>query len=225
MSRQIEALLGAVSYTAFFPIGSENPRCGVLFRSTVAKSEWHLFAPYRFMSAVESSEKALGVSQARGQSLVTRQYNSEFDHLLLWMARQFKPDLEKVMAINVVLSVGLDAWQLTAQSLALKSAGFVFIAAMSIREAIEQFHAGDFDLVLLGHSIPKEQRERLTSLIRSSGSRTPVVCIPKSPGDGYSISDATLNGDPSALIKGMKAVLAKTVKARTVLPGVRGFAP
>lgn len=66
------------------------------------------------------------------------------------------------MPITVVLAVGLDAWQLTAQSPALSSAGYVVISAVSCREAIGHFRAGDFDLVMLGHSISMEDKERLT---------------------------------------------------------------
>jgi DNA-binding response OmpR family regulator len=122
------------------------------------------------------------------------------------------------MPIKVVLAVGLDSWKLTAQSFALRSAGLVFMSAMSIREAIEHFHAGDFDLVLLSDTISMEDKERLTFLIRASGSRTPVVCIAKSPSDSNLFADATLNGDACALLKGMRAALAKTAKALTVSP-------
>ena len=120
------------------------------------------------------------------------------------------------MRITVVLAVGLDSWQLTLQDLDLKSAGYVVISASSTRDAIEQFKVGDFDLVLLGHSISAEQKERLTSLIRASGSRTPVVCIPNSSGDCNSFADGTLQDDASALLTGMEEILAKTQRARAV---------
>jgi CheY-like chemotaxis protein len=117
------------------------------------------------------------------------------------------------MRITVVLAVGLDSWQLTLQDLDLKSAGYVVISASSTRDAIEQFKVGDFDLVLLGHSISAEQKERLTSLIRASGSRTPVVCIPNSSGDCNSFVDGPLQDDASALMTGVEEVLAKTRRA------------
>ena len=120
------------------------------------------------------------------------------------------------MRITVVLAVGLDSWQLTLQDLDLKSAGYVVISAISIRDAIEQFKVGDFDLVLLGHSISAEQKERLTSLIRASGSRTPVVCIPNSSGDCNSFVDETLQDDASALLTGMEEILAKPQRARAI---------
>jgi DNA-binding NtrC family response regulator len=126
------------------------------------------------------------------------------------------------MATNVVLAVGLDSWQLTAQSSALRSAGFVFVSAMSNREAIEHFKAGDFDLVLLGHSIPMEQKERLTFLIRENGSRTPVVCIAKLPSDCNPYADATLDGNIRAILEGMRSVLARAAKAWTDSSRIRG---
>jgi len=124
------------------------------------------------------------------------------------------------MPITVVLAVGLDAWQLTGHSSALRSAGYVVISAMSSREAIAHFRAGDFDLVLLGDSISMEDKERLTFLIRVSGSTTPVVCIAKSPGDRNRFANATVKGDVNALLKGMRAALAKAAKARAVSPGL-----
>ena len=60
---------------------------------------------------------------------------------------------------------------------------------------MEQFKVGDFDLVLLGSSIPAEHKERLTGLVRTSGSRTPVVCIPNPSGDRNSLADGTRQDD------------------------------
>jgi hypothetical protein len=65
----------------------------------------------------------------------------------------------------------------------------------SIREAIVQFRDGYFDLILLGHSIPVESRERITFLIRASDSRIPVVCITDDPCGHDSFADATIHDD------------------------------
>jgi DNA-binding NtrC family response regulator len=123
------------------------------------------------------------------------------------------------MSITVVLAVGLDSSLLSNQDSAWKSAGYIVISTWSIREAIEHFKAGDFDLVLLGQSIPVESRERLTYLIRASGSQVPVVCIAGSSGDCDSFADATLRNDSSELLAGMGELLAS--KAR--IPAVRAM--
>jgi DNA-binding NtrC family response regulator len=117
------------------------------------------------------------------------------------------------MAVTVVLAVGLDPWMLMAQDSAWRSEGYIVIPVHSIRDAIDHFKAGDFDLVLLGHSMTIESQERLTYLIRASGSRTPVVCISSSCGVSYTFADATLRSDPSDLLRGIKELLAS--KSRT----------
>ena len=57
------------------------------------------------------------------------------------------------MPLTVVLAVGMDAWRLTTQSAIWKAAGYIAVSAASIKEAIDFFRAGDFDLVLISHSI------------------------------------------------------------------------
>jgi DNA-binding response OmpR family regulator len=116
--------------------------------------------------------------------------------------------MEVVMAVTVVLAVGLDPWMLMAQDSAWRSEGYIVISAHSIRDAIDHFKAGDFDLVLLGHSITAESKERLTYLIRASGSTTPVVCISSSRDVSYAFADATLRNDPVELLAGMKELMA-----------------
>jgi hypothetical protein len=59
------------------------------------------------------------------------------------------------------------------------------------------FKGGDFDLILLGN-LPVESRERLTFLVRSSGSRVPVVCIREFGHDSF--ADATVRCEPDHLL-------------------------
>jgi CheY-like chemotaxis protein len=118
-------------------------------------------------------------------------------------------DPEVCMPVTVVLAVGLDSWKLTAQSAVLRSAGFIVIAANSIRDAIDHFRAGDFDLVLLDHSISNEDRERLSFLIRATGSQTPLACVAHHSGDSHSFTDATLKDDSLALLKCMGELVVR----------------
>jgi hypothetical protein len=124
---------------------------------------------------------------------------------------------EVVMAVTVVLAVGLDPWMLMAQEPAWRSEGFIVITAYSVRDAIDYFKAGDFDLVLLGHSISLENKEGLTALIRAAGSSTPVVCIAGSCDAADSFADATLENDPLELLTGIKDVLARKSRLTAVL--------
>jgi DNA-binding NtrC family response regulator len=85
------------------------------------------------------------------------------------------------MPITVVLAIGLDQASLDAQRIALRSGGYFVSTFSSIGAAMEQFQEGDYDLVLIGKSIPAESRERLTMMIRATGSSVPVVCLADSP--------------------------------------------
>ena len=114
------------------------------------------------------------------------------------------------MSITLVLGVGLDPSLTRIQNPAWRSAGFYVTPVASIREAIDHFKNGDFDLVLLGHSLSDDCRERLTFLIRSLGSRVPVVCIAKFAGCFDTFADATLQGESNELLQGMGELMARS---------------
>lgn len=120
------------------------------------------------------------------------------------------------MPLTVVLAVGMDSWKLTAQSSVWRSQGLIVISAGSINEAISHFRAGDFDLVLLDQSISPASSDRLTFLIRASGSLTPVVCLAGIASDCHAFEDSTLgNGnDSNQLIADMKELLTKKARVR-----------
>jgi len=86
------------------------------------------------------------------------------------------------------------------------SAGLFITSAGSIREAIVHFKNGDFDLVLLGCSIPSDSRERLTFLLRASGSRVPVVCVTDISSDCDSFVDAIKDGSTN-ILNGIKEIM------------------
>ena len=120
------------------------------------------------------------------------------------------------MPFTVVLAVGLDSSLVAGQRSAWQSAGHFVTPVKSIREAIDHLRDGDFDLVLLGHSIPANSRERFTFLIRASGSRTPVVSITDSSTECDCFADATIKNDPASLFKNIRELMAE--RARTPAP-------
>ncbi|MGD0368542.1 MAG: hypothetical protein ABSA94_13885 [Acidobacteriaceae bacterium] len=113
------------------------------------------------------------------------------------------------MPIIVVLAVGLDSTLLRTQNAAWTSAGYIVKPAGTIREAIECFRDGDFDLVLLGPSIPADARHEFTFLIRALGSHVPVALIARSADDCDPFADATLRHHPvDGMLAGMAALVA-----------------
>ena len=81
------------------------------------------------------------------------------------------------MPITMVLAIGLDATFLELQNHALKAAGYFVSSAQSVDAAMDEFHEGDFDLVVIAESVDAMRRDRLTALIRATGSRVPVVNV------------------------------------------------
>jgi CheY-like chemotaxis protein len=107
----------------------------------------------------------------------------------------------------VVLMVGRDRVLLETRSQVLRTAGFTVVPAFSPRQAIDEFMRGDFDLVLLCHSIPGDARERLVSGIREHTSRTPIVSVASFDGHFDGFADATVENDPNLLINSLREVL------------------
>jgi CheY-like chemotaxis protein len=116
---------------------------------------------------------------------------------------------EVLVPLKVLLAVGLDSSLLESQRSVWQTAGYLVTSADSIREGIARFHEGDFDLVLLSHSLPAESRERLAYLIRASGSRIPVICVSDSSRCSDSFADATIHSGPENLLQGIEDLLSK----------------
>jgi len=119
------------------------------------------------------------------------------------------------MCSTAILAVGLDSPSTEADRRTWQSAGYFVTWTNSIREAIEWFRVGDFDMVLLGGSIPPESRERLSFLVRASGSNTPVVSITGSSKDFDSFADAAINDEPKDVFRRIGEVLASNPAFRS----------
>jgi hypothetical protein len=116
------------------------------------------------------------------------------------------------MSTMVVLAVGLDGSFLKSQLSDCQSTNFCIRSVGSIREAIVHLREGDFDLVLLGRSIPSDNKERLTFLIRASGSRVPVVCLADSSCGSDNFVGPAINDESIKILDGIKEMVANRAK-------------
>ena len=107
----------------------------------------------------------------------------------------------------VVLAVGYDPLLLETRSRVLQSAGYTVTSVRSLKQAVSQLLEGDFDLVVLCHSIPEGDRQRFASLIRRHTLRTPVVFVSATPGQLDSSADVTVENDPNDLVSGLREAL------------------
>ena len=76
------------------------------------------------------------------------------------------------MPHTVVLMVGQDRVLTETRSQVLRMAGYTVVPAFTLQQAMDEFVSGDFDLVLICHSIPEDARERLVDVLRKHTSRT-----------------------------------------------------
>jgi len=117
--------------------------------------------------------------------------------------------------MTLILAVGQDPTLLDSRNAILRAAGYTVAPSLSIQHAIDQFRAGDFDLVVLCHSMHPDDRQRLTSLIRASGSQTPVLSVVAISGhDPDAFADAVLPSDPRDFLRDLHDVLQKTKRNR-----------
>jgi hypothetical protein len=72
---------------------------------------------------------------------------------------------------------------------------------------MDEFVRGDFDLVLLCHSIPEDARERLVDALRKHTSRTPIISVASFDGQFDCFADGTIRNDPSLLDAGLRNIL------------------
>ncbi len=116
------------------------------------------------------------------------------------------------MPVTVVLAIGFDPWVFESQRAVWQSAGHFVSPTGDVNEAISHFRDGDFDAVLLGGSLPPASRERIISLIRSSGSSVPVLCASEPSGNCQACEFAAGKSEPEALMQKIKELLADPLR-------------
>jgi CheY-like chemotaxis protein len=109
----------------------------------------------------------------------------------------------------VILMVARDRVLAETRGQVLRTAGYIVVTAFAPRQAIDEFVRGDFDLVLLCHSIPADARERLVRVLREQTSRTPIVSVASFDGQFDGFADATIENDPNLLINSLREVLQR----------------
>jgi CheY-like chemotaxis protein len=107
----------------------------------------------------------------------------------------------------VILNVGHDASLVSTRALLLRSGGHIVESTCSVEDAIARIRGGDFDLVILCHSLREEERQRLIRVIRSDGSSVAVMFVTGSAGEPGGTADRTVLSDPAGLLREVREVL------------------
>jgi DNA-binding response OmpR family regulator len=110
---------------------------------------------------------------------------------------------------TLVLSVGSDLLLLQTRSELLAVAGYTVVSARGTKQALAEFTNGDFDLIILCHSLPAEVREHFVQQIRQNGSRVPVVQVAAKLDDMNPLVDDVVQNNPPSLLAGLQRALAR----------------
>jgi len=78
---------------------------------------------------------------------------------------------------TLILSAGRDPNLLKKRNAALIAAGYTVVTAMNSPEVVNKLFAGDFDLVVLCHTLGELQQKRLAHIIRDYTPSTPVIVL------------------------------------------------
>ena len=124
------------------------------------------------------------------------------------------------MPITIALAIGFDPWLLESQRTVWRSAGCFVTGTGSVREAMDQLKSGDFDMVLLDHSISLKNRDGMTSLVRASGSLIPVVCMTDLPGNADDSASSTIENEPEALLQRILGLFATPKRPASEWAGI-----
>jgi CheY-like chemotaxis protein len=122
------------------------------------------------------------------------------------------------MSRFLILSVGTSPQLLKARTQALSSAGYTVLNRLSVRDAIKEFIFGDFDAVILCHSIPVKEKQYFASRIHSMRPFTPVLVISADAAESdRSAGTIVINkSDSESLLRELGESLRKSVeRART----------
>jgi DNA-binding response OmpR family regulator len=115
------------------------------------------------------------------------------------------------MRTHLLLSVGNDPELMKVRSLVLLQAGYALREARNGQEAVKIFADGDFDLVIICHTVPEEARIRLIKTVRLESPSAKIIVIRKDGELSARMADETVHSldGPEALLQTVKQSLAK----------------
>jgi CheY-like chemotaxis protein len=95
----------------------------------------------------------------------------------------------------------------------LESRGYQVVSSLLLRETLEYCERGNFDLFLLGHSIPHPDKLQLVTIFRQQ-SPAPIVSLRRSAGEQLVRgADYHIEPDPERLLMLIQGIFARTTSS------------
>ena len=108
----------------------------------------------------------------------------------------------------LILSAGRDPDLLRTHNHALAAQGYSVSAASDSVEIVDKLLNGDFDLVLLCHTIPEDDRLRVAHIVASYTPSTPVVLASQDEGSAYAAGARIVQCRPDQIMSALTHSLA-----------------
>lgn len=114
----------------------------------------------------------------------------------------------------VILNLGHDPALLSTRHMVLQSAGYLVESTSSIARALRSLREGDFDLVIVCHSLSDGERTYFAESIRETGSAVPLIFVSagNAPSDHRS-ANVSSGSESCELLRNIEAVLQKAMSA------------
>jgi hypothetical protein len=103
----------------------------------------------------------------------------------------------------LILSAGRDAVLLDTRNRVMRSAGHIVVAALDHASLVESFLNGDFDVLVLCHSIPLAERKQVAALARTHSPLTPVLMVSDADGPPLPFGKTVAN-EPVTLLNELR---------------------
>lgn len=115
----------------------------------------------------------------------------------------------------VILSAGRDPNLLASRNEVLRRQGHQVVVAMTSAQVVEAFFGGDFDMVLLCHTIPSDERRKIIRLVHNHAPSTPVMVVSAYEGQARDAGAIAVPNQPQDLV----AAVADEARRRHPQPG------
>ena len=102
-----------------------------------------------------------------------------------------------------VLSIGKDPVVVQLRNAVMAAAGYRVSSPHSIDDIPKLLESEPFDIVVLGHTIPRKERIALIKRIRALGKKVPILSLYTSPDTMDRLADCEVNAleGPEALVR------------------------
>src|SRR5579883_1467225 len=117
-----------------------------------------------------------------------------------------------------ILSLATEPSLLTLRAMILQAAGYDVCSASNLLQVVEAYESGDFDLILIGHTINGKEKRRIATKLRELGTKGSVleICLvsPEIPNVDHWMTEAA----PQLLLEKISEILAPSAVRETASP-------